>query len=389
MKGKLKIILINTALLLTSVIIAFVIGEGIIRIFDDPVNYLQAEVIKDDILNYKIAPNSAGHDDWGFRNKSIPASVTILTIGDSHTYGVSAKSENSWPSLLGKLSQKSVYNMGHGGYDPIKYVYLLEKYGLQLNPSIIFVGFYYGNDIRDAYNTVYGIDHWKYLRKTYPQINKDSSGYTTQLFIRQIAMKEQQLAGVVRKWMAHNSCLYRLAAFTVGDFFRFYEMKYFYPDTTITLLEDNDNNIFTGFNPIQRLYSLNLELPEIKEGLRLSLNALVKMSEICKDNNIFLVVVLIPSKESVYADYLKDNKQLKHYEYIYKVLANENELNSKVKTFLSEHGIDYIDVLPPLQKACGDRLIYPNNHGDHTNKEGYLIIANSIKKYLSDNKLLN
>ena len=110
-----------------SVFISLILGEAVVRTIFDPLDYLQAYLVKDDILGHKIEPNSAEHDSWGFRNKSVPASAKIVAIGNSQTYGVSATARNSWPAQLQVLMREGAYNLSLGGYGPVEYYYLLQN----------------------------------------------------------------------------------------------------------------------------------------------------------------------------------------------------------------------------------------------------------------------
>ncbi|HER19672.1 MAG TPA: SGNH/GDSL hydrolase family protein, partial [Chromatiales bacterium] len=141
-----------------------VVAEFAARIVLDPVDYLKPRLVQDEILHHHIEPGSGGHDEWGFRNPAVPESVDIVAIGDSQTYGVGTTSGDAWPAALSRRIDRSVYSLALGGYGPVQYLYLLEHRALALDPSLVIVGFYYGNDIRDAYNAAAYLDSWESLR---------------------------------------------------------------------------------------------------------------------------------------------------------------------------------------------------------------------------------
>lgn len=95
-----------------TLIILLMVAEGLLRVIYDPVDYLLPIIEEDALLQHRIPPGSGGHDEWGFRNKSVPRSVDIVAIGDSQTYGISAKRTQAWPAVLGKMS----------GHDPVDYL---------------------------------------------------------------------------------------------------------------------------------------------------------------------------------------------------------------------------------------------------------------------------
>src|SRR5262249_46961898 len=141
----------------------------------DPVDYLLPKLVSDEILRHKVEPNTGGHDAWGFRNKFVPMQADIVAIGDSLTYGISATAANSWPAVLGRTTNRTVYNLSLGGYGPADYDYLLEEKATRLMPSYVITGFYFGNDIADAFERIYAKDHWKYLRTAEFSRGKDET----------------------------------------------------------------------------------------------------------------------------------------------------------------------------------------------------------------------
>lgn len=148
------------------------------------------------------------------------------------------------------------------------------------------------------------------------------------------------------------------------------------------MFREKAHNITTGFTPTSKLKAMNLKIPEIQEGLRITLELINQMSGLCREKGVNFLVVLIPTKETVYSDFIKDNNSLPNSRTIDELIRSESELNSKVKTYLKGHNIAYVDVLGPLRNAAGSVQLYPTNFGSHTNKNGYELIAKSIHRYL-------
>src|SRR5919198_6291763 len=138
-------------MLALSVALALLLGEGLARLVLVPVDYLMATPVFDPILGIRLEPGASGHDQWGFRNREIPHRVDVVTIGDSHTYGVGVPRRSSWPAQLSELTGRQVYNAALAGYSPVQYYELLRRYALRLKPSVVVVGFYFGNDLPEAY----------------------------------------------------------------------------------------------------------------------------------------------------------------------------------------------------------------------------------------------
>ena len=97
-------------------------AELLARTVFDPVDYLLPRVVHDDFLFNRIEGYSGGHDAWGFRNAKKPETADIVCIGDSMTYGISARARDL-AGRSGSVTRTSVYNMGVGARGPIEYLH--------------------------------------------------------------------------------------------------------------------------------------------------------------------------------------------------------------------------------------------------------------------------
>lgn len=378
-------------LMLIAVALFLLAAEGLSRVFFDPTDYLWRRLKSDDILRYGVEPNTRGHDSWGFRNKSVSTRADIVAIGDSQTYGTSALAKHSWPSILGKLTGAEVYNMSLGGYGPAEYLYLMEHKALQLKPYLIIAGFYLGNDLPDAYTAVYSVAYWQDLRSPEPDFEEDRSLDTQKATVemkippprKSLWMRFKIRVYKITQWLSGHSVLYRVITATyLGDMMRQHRM--IETGEEIVMLKDDEHDINTGFTPERRLQALDLKRPDLLEGLRLSLGFFNNMNEIASREGVPFLVVIIPTKESVFADFIEGNDSLQHSEKIDRLIENERRVNGIVKSYFREHGIAYLDVLEPLKNAAGNEQIYPNNYNGHPNKNGYRVIAEFIGQNLDD-----
>jgi len=360
----------NFLLIFFTVIIALLVVEGLSRLFFDPIDFLKPKTVSDEVLRYKIEPNSGAHDSWGFRNKSVPETADIVAVGDSHTYGISATASNSWPNTLGRISGKETYNLSLGGYGPVEYLYLMEEKALKLNPELIIVGFYLGNDLKDSLTAVYTVPIWEDLRNaeiaSVLEDKKDDKRTNT---------------NSISDWFAAHSVLYRIVSSSfIGDSLR--QSRRIKKGEDVLMLDAADYGIHTGFTPDSRLKGLDLSNSEVREGLRLTLEFFNKMNQLAKEKVIDFLVVIIPTKESVFSEFILTSDELSNSEKLKRLIENEDVVNKVVKAYFKDHGIAYVDVLEKLREAAGREQIYPNNFGGHSNKNGYRIIANSINQYL-------
>ena len=230
-------------------------------------------------LEHVIVPGSGGHDEWGFRNPEVPEEVQIVAIGDSHTYGTSAPASESWPAWLGRLSNTTIYNMGVGGYGPPQYRYLLNVKAKLLKPYLVFIGFYFGNDLRDSYRFAKNVN----VNTIGP--NNRSTG---------------KFLGDLRDWLSRNSLTYQMSKSFGGrliDLLRFYEPWRSSDDQTYPVITENWRTILT---PRVRFEVLDQSKEANRIGLSESLKILGKTHEDCQKMTTRCVFVLIPTKLTVY-----------------------------------------------------------------------------------------
>ena len=143
-------ILIGTAL-------ALLLGEVVLRIYqyDNPLflfpdrsyNRFRGKPFSDD---YSFKLNSHGFKDVEFQLTKQPGHYRVLGIGDSFLFGVVPYEYNFLTLLEDRLTRQGrpveVINMGIPGTSPRDYlgIYLYE--GLGLNPNMVLVGLFVGND---------------------------------------------------------------------------------------------------------------------------------------------------------------------------------------------------------------------------------------------------
>lgn len=372
-------------------IAALLIAEGIARVFIDPIDYLWRHLSYDPVLRYKIEPHSAGHDSLGYRNKYVPESADIVTLGDSQTYGESSPAKYSWPSILGSLTGKETYNMGVSGYGPAEYFYLLGNGALEFKPDVVVVGFYLGNDLADTYTAVYTVERWGNLRKPAGGRSQEDGeeakadgapeAEETSLEKKPFQYELKRRVYGAAGWFAENSVLYRVVtASYLGD--RMRQKMMLDRGEKITTLDAREYGIHTGFTPVRRLEALDLDKENIREGLALALGFFDNMNKLAEENGVRFLVVILPTKESVFGEFIEGNAALQYSGEIDRLLLNERQVSAEVESYFDEHGIPYLDLLGPLREAALREQVYPNNYSGHFNRNGNRIIAESISRRL-------
>jgi lysophospholipase L1-like esterase len=360
-------------MLAVSVALALLVGEGLARLILDPVDYLMATPVFDPILGRRLEPGASGHDQWGFRNREIPPRADVVTIGDSQTYGVGVPRLSSWPAQLSALTGRQVYNAALLGYSPVQYYELLRRYALRLKPSVVVVGFYFGNDLLEAYRIVYALPHYVALRrKDGPQLGSDAPTPSSKPgFVKRL-----------RRWLSGHSVLYRV---TLSSILQEYAQR-----AELILKEDGNDLVrlhhgtsSTAFTPAFRLQRIDLDSAAVREGLRLSLLHLERMARLCDTAGVAFFIALIPSKERVYQSLIEADPELRRHAVLRAVLAQEAEADREVRRFLQERRISYIDLLTPLQNAAGHMAIYPADEDGHPIAAGYSVIAREVARAIA------
>lgn len=378
---KVRPILVNSAVLLISCVIGLVLCEVGVRFALTASDYLTVEMVSDEVLGAVPSRHTraGGYDSWGFRNRHVPDSSDVVAIGDSHTYGNTARMEDAWPAVLERLSGRSVYNMGLGGYGPNQYFHLLQTKAIKLKPQTIVVGLYMGDDFENAFLITYGLDHWAYLR-TLPKekVNFD-------IWEAPTAPTWQKK---IRIWLSRHSVIYQLVFHgpLLGRFQGETQIKYApqFSDRATALIIP-EKNILEAFLPTGILRRLDQESESVREGMRITFKLLAEMNEISRQNNAQFVVAVIPTKEMVFAEYLEHNSQLPLSDVVDKVISNERSAREKTFEFLKHSQIAYVDTLPALRRSLSQELYARTASDIHPNRNGYRIIGEAVFEGLKRN----
>jgi hypothetical protein len=374
----LKKLLGHGGILLVSTGVSLLLCEGAARLFLNPADYLSFEMVPDKMLG--AAPpqglNRRGVDNWGFRNPSVPEGADIVAIGDSHTYGNTATMDDSWPYVVGRLTGRTVYNMGLGGYGPNQYFHLLKTKALALKPRVVICGLYMGDDFENAFSITYGLDHWRYLR---------------QLELGNVKFDIWETAAPpswhkrARIWLSQHSVAYQLTFHgslmgrLQGETQIRNAAKIYDAATTLNVPE---KNILEAFLPKGMLLRLDQNSHAVREGMHITFELLREMNGLCQTNHVEFLVAVIPTKEMVFSGYLEHNRSVALNEIIDKLLINERLARSRTFDFLRSAGIAYVDTLPSLQEAV-ERKLYARTAADmHPGRNGYGVIGEAIYKAL-------
>ena len=104
----------------------------------------------------------------------------IMLIGDSYTHGCCADHfDASFAQLLNDSEDFTVLNFGIPGADPVQYRLIVEKYAAALDPDMILLAVYGGNDILEYDRTPKPYIPLSYPIKNGPWLNSEGPIYLT------------------------------------------------------------------------------------------------------------------------------------------------------------------------------------------------------------------
>ena len=275
------------------------------------------------------------NDLLGFRNRAVPHQADIITIGDSQTYGNNAILEQNWPSSLRQQLDLPAafrhYSMAIGGWGAPQYYYAFMK-STFLDPRLVVVAFYTGNDPMESFSVAYAIDLYRQFRPD-PKL--------------------------------------RLSDIPPGPGFPpppEHTWPVTFPDGTQTV-----------FTPDHRNYS-NFEHPVVDAGYEIMARAAEAIADFAAGRSIHVVFTIIPTKELAYSKKVDAAGIEVMPEYAQLVANEEARIRTLAGRLSALRGAAYVDVVDALQHAVQDStaLLYPQEADGHPLAAGYQVIATAL-----------
>jgi hypothetical protein len=356
-----------------------------------PATYLVA-FLPDPQLIYRGNPKFPEHDSNGFRNDGVPETADIVAIGDSHTYGNGVAPDEAWPRVLARLSACRLYNMALSGWGPLQYEQMAER-TLRFKARLLVIGIYFGNDF---------IDSWlMYLRNPARYPVPDNLLGPARSAEQQSALADEanvlEWGGTIappplapeatplRIFLRGNSALWgfgrALKARLTKAHSTILSTDFHTAVAALTPKELEYASVFDGegwrtiLTSRYREFVENDDDPRIKVGIWLTKWAIQTIDQLAKHNGSRAIFVLLPTKESVFADKVTDPDR---HPYLSKLITDEARHRRDLISYMNGNGISYVDVAPPLKEM--ERQPYFENADGHPNSAGHARIAEIMYK---------
>ena len=373
----------NISLLIASFFISFLLGEAMVRVAVDSDDFLTPLLRAHPQFNTMIAPHSAGHDRWGFRNDSIPEKPELLTIGDSFTYGYLASKENTWPSVVGRQTGLTVYNVSMGGWGPSQYSCAVKVYAPTLKPKFIVFAVYLGNDIGQA------------ATEAYPCDELDPERISAGSAVLEFA-DDGPLRGL-RTWLARNSVLYQLIKTRLNESAWFANASVAgYPNifidsstgTTVALRifpqeSATNSKCDLGHGTADHRFDWAACDAQFQKGTAIAIERLTNIAGECERIGATCLTILIPSKEALYYPLLSNSVPSNIAGELEHEWRNEQFAANAIAAAFAQTDMAVVDSGRDLQNAIrAGNEIFPVSADPHFSPKGYEVVGDLVSAQL-------
>lgn len=281
--------------------------------------------------------------------------VQALFIGDSFTFCFT-EYEDCWVQILSDKYGMSVVNMGQTATGSISHLHILQKFGLLYKPQIV-VWQWYGND----YNEDYGMaTKYMGMEPVEPPTPKPATPPQSAL----------------EKWLNVNSAVYIIYNFVFSS-----EAEQYQLTRSVDPYHVQDGGLDIYFGRDTTMIGHDVSLPRNEVGLELSQQAIRDSRNFLDQAGIPLVLVLIPTKEEVYARWTEP------------ILGKDaldalREGRQRMLDFCEEEGLICLDMTETLTAAAseGQQVYFVKDN--HINAAGNAIVADTVWQFLQAQQLV-
>jgi hypothetical protein len=295
-----------------------------------------------------------GHRDRELIRPKPTNQYRILVLGDSFTVGRNVRQEDAYPQriehhlhLAGHSAR--VVNAGVGGWNPFQYNQYLENYGHSLEPDMLIVGFFVGND------TI--VPHTEPVRLPTAIMGRRVSSQAASSRFSPIRVLLYQHSHLARLILNPRPAGFSFARLDCRDF------------------SDRFLRIQKKRAPINHRRTSDLDA----SGFNRSMGQLALISRTATALDIPLLVVLIPEESQINPD-LQEwlVRELPHMDF------NFDQPQGSIVAQAADRGIEVLDLLPFFRED--ERCLYMND--THWTPAGHDMAARLISLQIEASGIL-
>jgi len=287
--------------------------------------------------------NSKGFKDLEYEVCKQENSYRILGIGDSFVFGIVPYPHHFLTILEGDLNTETcnnsveIINMGIPGTSPYNYYQLFMDEGLELQPDMVIVFIFIGNDFTD----IFPEDRVSILSYSY-----------TLAYLKFLKDLKDHFDGIViNRWPKYNN---RKGPFSPKKFF------------------DIECSRSWIFDPNQS--------SRFKDNFRFSIRYIEKIHSVCRQRDIRFLAVLIPDEVQVNEHLREEVAALLGIGVMDLDVTLPNDM---IDNYFIETGIQFIDLLDIFSEESSAQTLY-RPWDTHWNFEGNRIAADYLLPIIRD-----
>ena len=327
-------------------------------------------------FSYPVRINSLGYRMQEFSLEKPQDEFRILMLGDSLTFGYGVEEKDNIPSLVEKklndyLAKNSInrkiliINAGFAdGKSPDAYYLYLKKIGLDLNPDLIIVNYFLNNDISDLDDTVWEkVDQYGLPEKISSKTTEVEEDYTK---LKRPYQNWKLTIPVFRNshlWVLFATSLESKSPGTVSKVKKLLGIEDKLPLVTD---RENENCLFVDeCSPkMHELFDRYLRLIQATAGL-------------ARSHNVPIIVSLLPANPQV--GQIAQSQSEKPQQ---QPQSEDFEPQKRIKQYLLENQIEYIDPLSYVVDSNWSRYYYPKD--GHPTVAGYAKLSQGYFDFLTE-----
>jgi hypothetical protein len=153
-------------------------------------------------------------------------------------------------------------------------------------------------------------------------------------------------------------------------------------DPLTTWVRIDQENIREAFRPAGLAERLDQQNARVQEGMRITFRLLGEMNDLCAKRGCRFVLLAIPTKEMVFAEYLERSEHRHLHDAVVKLIGNERLARERLFKYLDAANVDYIDALPALRRDLTHQLYARTPRDMHPNRNGYRVLGELVAEYL-------